>query len=133
MTFVTPLQKLDVFVPAIFSTLDPTTEASITVDGYVFEPKNLISLMSRNALSDSPQRDMTLTAVGHDEVEELLRMALSDWLDFVFVPVLKLFAMYADHDEYVTFFANTKSNLARIRSSLLAKGFEQVSDYERKF
>ena len=84
-------------------------------------------------LAEQLTRDTSLTAVGPDNVQELLRTAFSDWLDFVFVPVLKLFVIYADHDEYATFYANTKSNLERIRLSLLAKGFEEVRIYERKF
>ena len=126
MTFVTPLQKLDVFVPAIFSSLEPIREAFVVIDGYAFEPKNLNGLISRSMLSEKLQRDTTLTVVGQDKVKELLRTALSDWLDFAFIPVLKLFAIYADHDEYITFYANTKSNLERIRLSLLAKGFKEV-------
>jgi hypothetical protein len=133
MTFVTPLKKLDVFVPAIFSSLQPISEASVTIDGYAFEPKNLLGLMSRSMLSEKLQRDTTLTVVDQDKAKELLRTALSDWLDFAFVPVLKLFAIYADHDEYITFYANTKSNLERIRLSLLTKRFEEVRNYERKF
>jgi len=122
-----------VFVPAIFSALEPSREASVIIEGYVFEPKTLLGLMSRSMLSEKLQRDTTLTVVDQDKVRELLRTALSDWLDFAFVPVLKLFVMYADHDEYTTFYANTKSNLERIRLSLLAKGFQEVRNYERKF
>ena len=133
MTFVTPLKKLDVFVPAIFSHNQPIREASVTIDSYVFEPKNMLALMSRYMLSEQLARDTSLTAVGPDKVQELLRTAFSDWLDFAFVPVLKLFVIYADHDEYATFYANTKSNLERIRLSLLAKGFEEVRKYERNF
>ncbi|HEY1718382.1 MAG TPA: hypothetical protein VGH42_08840 [Verrucomicrobiae bacterium] len=133
MTFVTPLKKLDVFVPAIFSALEPVREASVTIDGYAFEPKNLLGLMSRSMLSEKLQRNITLTVVDQDKVKELLRTALSDWLDFAFIPVLKLFVIYADHDEYTTFYANTKSNLERIRLSLSAKGLEAVRNYERRF
>jgi len=133
MTFYTPLQKLDVFVPAIFSTLQPIREATVTIDRYVFEPKNTVALITKYLGPEQLQRDTSITALGHDKVQELLRAAFSDWLDFVFVPTLKLFLIYADHDEFATFYANTKSNLQRIRSSLLAKGFEQVQNYERVF
>src|SRR5690606_15934957 len=132
-TFATPLKKLDVFVPAIFSSLEPIKEASITIDGYAFEPKNLIALMSKYSLVGNLQRDTSLTVVDPSKVQELLRIAFSDWCDFLFVPVLKLFVIYADHDEYATFYANTQSNLERIRSSLLLKGFEEIRNYERKF
>ena len=133
MTFATPLKKLDVFVPTIFSHLEPIKEASVTIDGYAFEPKKLLALIARHSLNEKLQRDTSLTVVDQNNVQELLRSAFSDWLDFLFVPVLKLFVIYADHDEYVTFYANTKSNLERIRLSLLAKNFEEVRNYERKF
>jgi hypothetical protein len=133
VTFVTPLKKLHSFVPAILSANEPIREASITVDKYAFEPKNLIALKSSRLLSEPLQHDTSITAIGHDQVEILLRTALSDWLDFVFIPILKLFVIYADHDEYTTIYSNTKSNLERIRLSLLVNKFEQVPKYERKF
>lgn len=61
----------------------------------------------------------------------MLEAALGDWVDFVFVPVPKPFVIYADHDEYTTFYANTKSNLNRVAQALIAAGFEKVLDYER--
>ena len=133
MTFVTPLRKLDVFVPAIFSHLEPIKVASVIMDGDSFEPKNLLGLMAKSGVSGQLQRDTSLTVVDHVKAKELLRTALSDWVDFAFIPVLKLFEIYADHDEYITFYANTKSNLERIKSSLLVEKFEEVRNYERKF
>jgi hypothetical protein len=133
VTFRTPLQKLDVFVPAILSANEPIKEATVTIDQYAFEPKNTLALIAKHMASGQLQRDTSITAIGHDKVRELLRTAFSDWLDFLFVPTLKLFVIYADHDEFASFYANTKSNLERIKLSLLAKGFEQVRDYERKF
>jgi hypothetical protein len=133
MTFRTPLKKLEVFVPAILSANEPLKIASVTIDQYVFEPKNLQALISKHMLSDPLVRDTTLTVEGHDRVSELFRTALSDWVDFLFAPVLKLFVIYADHDEYSTFYANTKSNLERIRLSLLSKGFNEATNYKRIF
>ena len=68
----------------------------------------------------------------HDEVGALLQAALSDSVDFWFIPTPKPFVIYADHDEYTTFFANSKSNLNGIVDPLLKRGFESV-DYERSF
>jgi hypothetical protein len=39
--------------------------------------------------------------------------------------------MFADHDEYTTFFAKTGSNLNRVVTALSAKGFREIRDYER--
>jgi hypothetical protein len=133
MTFVTPLKKLDAFVPAILSANVRLDQASVTIDEQVFEPKNLRALLSRHMLSEPLTHDTTLTVEDHNHVSELLRTALSDWVDFLFVPVLKLFVLYADHDEYCTFYANTKNNLERIRLSLRNKGFQEVENYKRTF
>jgi len=73
-----------------------------------------------------------VTAVGQREIEELLNAALSDWVDFIFVPAPKPFVIYADHDEYTTFYANTGSNLNRVAEPLLTQGFEEVSEYQRR-
>ena len=73
-----------------------------------------------------------MTAVGRQEIEELLHATLSDWVDFLFVPAPKTFVIYADHDEYTTFYANSRSNLNRVTESLLTQGFEEVSGYQRR-
>ncbi len=44
----------------------------------------------------------------------------------------KTFVIYADHDEYTTFYANSRSNLNRVTESLLTQGFEEVSGYQRR-
>jgi hypothetical protein len=66
------------------------------------------------------------------ELHALLIAALGDWLDFAFVPSPKPFVLYADHDEYATFFANTKSYLNKVANSLKSNGFSSIKDYIRK-
>jgi hypothetical protein len=39
--------------------------------------------------------------------------------------------IYADHDEYATFYANTRSNLNRISEALTLQGFEKIAEYTR--
>jgi hypothetical protein len=36
-----------------------------------------------------------------------------------------LFVIYADHDEYATFYANTRSNLNRVADALFANGLKR--------
>ena len=132
-TFATPLKDLDNFVSTILSANAPFEESSVTIGQIVFEPKNLIALLSAHALPTEFQDDWSFTAKGKEQVYELLRAALSDWVDFLCVPTPKPFVIYADHDEYTTFYADTKSNLNRVADALLAKGFKQISNYERKF
>ena len=48
------------------------------------------------------------------ETEELLLAAFTDFIDFKFFPVPKPFVLSADHDEYTSFFAISKSNLNRV-------------------
>ena len=66
-----------------------------------------------------------------EETHRLLIASFSDWVDFWFVPQPKSFAIYADHDEYTTFYASTKSNLARVVTPLLENGFKEVPGFER--
>ena len=103
----------------------------MTIDEAVFEPKHLISLLEHHSLSAEFGHDCAITASGQPEAAELLEAALSDWVDFAFVPAPKAFVIYADHDEYTTFYANTKSNLNRVITALSAAGFNKVPDYSR--
>jgi len=130
-TFETPLDSLEGFVGAIVSAVPRLDGASIAIDNYVFEPKHLAALLSAQSLSATLKHDCRITAVNASEVTATLRAALSDWVDFTFTPVPRSFVLYADHDEYITFFASSKSNLNRVMIPLIEKGFRQVRDYER--
>jgi hypothetical protein len=48
----------------------------------------------------------------------------------VFIPDPTPFSLYADHDEYTTFFAHSKSNLTRVVDALTQGGFAAV-DFHR--
>jgi hypothetical protein len=104
----------------------------MTIDQVIFEPKNLINLLAMHSLPPQYGRDVAITADGKREAEGLLEAVLGDWVDFVFIPVPKPFVIYADHDEYITFYANTKSNLNRVAQLLTTAGFDSVRDYERR-
>jgi len=130
-TFHTPLENLRPFVATIVSALEPLNGGCVTLDQVVFEPKHLIALLNKNSLPAEYGQDWSLTAEGEDETKALLEAALGDWVDFIFVPTPKPFVIYADHDEYSTFYANTKSNLNRVVLALSMNGFEKVPDYTR--
>jgi hypothetical protein len=98
----------------------------------VFDPKHLSALLAKHSLPAQFGRDWSLSASGRDEAAELLEAALGDWIDFIFVPTPKPFVIYADHDEYTTFYANRKSNLNPVVEALSARWFKQVQDYERE-
>ena len=130
-TFKTPLKNLRPFVAAILSTASPET-ACITIEQVVFEPKHWIDLLTRHSLIPCYAKGVSVTAVGRPEVEELLHTAFIDWFDFFFVPTPKPFVIYADHDEYTTFYANTRSNLNRVVEALAVQGFEEIAEYRRQ-
>jgi hypothetical protein len=91
-----------------------------------------MDLLTRYSLPPRYGKGVSVTAVGPQEVQELLYTAFTDWFDFVFVPTPKPFVIYADHDEYTTFFANVRSNLNRVVGALVVQGFEQVAEYKRQ-
>lgn len=130
-TFRTPLQNLPPFVATIVSAPGSLQAASVTIDEVVFEPKHLMSLLRCHPPSSQLDRDWCINATGPQETSELLQAALGDWVDFAFVPTPKPFVIYADHDEFTTFYANTKSNLNGIVDALSRAGFESVPNFER--
>lgn len=104
--------------------------AFVVIDEVIFEPRRLGLLLAKHLLpSVQLVRDSVLTANNREEITELLEASLTDGINFAFVPTLKPFVIYADHDEYTTLFANTKSNLNV--SPLLKSEFKEIQNYER--
>ena len=130
-TFGTPLKDLERFVQAITSGHEPLEAASMMIDAVIFEPNRLLELLDKHALPRRYGRDVCIEAVGQHEVQELLQAVLADWIDFAFVPAPKPFVIYADHDEYTTLYANTKSKLNVVADRLMSQGFERIKEYER--
>jgi hypothetical protein len=106
----------------------------LTIEQAVFEPTHLINLLASYSMSMPPRYGcgFSLTATGQQELEMLLLAVFSDWVDFIFVPEPKSFGIYADHDEFTTFFAHTRSNLNRVVKPLAEGGFKMIPDYERR-
>lgn len=132
-TFETPLQNLQAFVEAIVSVGEGVKAGSLTIDQVVFEPKALVGMLTSHSIPPTYERGLCLTATGQKEVEELLRAVLSEWIDFLFIPESQSFAIYADHDEFTTFYAHSRANLDRMVRGLSDRGFKVVVNYKRRF
>lgn len=132
-TFLTPLDDLDRFVSTVVSVHHTIEKGCLAIDDYVFEPKTLNAFLAKQSISDRITHGVCLEAEAPDEVAAILHATLADWIDFLFLPTPKRFAIYADHDEYTTFYANTKGNLSQIVYALHKKGFKRIEDYVRTF
>jgi hypothetical protein len=115
-TFLTPLKDLQAFVASIFSAHELLQAGCATIDQVVFDPKHLSALLAKHSLPAQFGRDWSLSASGRDEAAELLEAALGDWIDFIFVPTPKPFAIYADHDEYTTCHRSLQNQPAGVES-----------------
>lgn len=131
-TFGTPLQNLRPFVSTIVSSRKPLQTATIVIDQVVMTPGHLSALLTHHSLPTHFSHDWSITATGPQEIEALFQAALSDWTDFIFLPTPKPFAIYADHDQYTTIYAHTKSNLNHVIEPLTAAGFELIPNYQRQ-
>lgn len=136
-TFSTPLKDLNHFVATLLSQFGFET-GTLTVELVVFEPENLLKLLAEHAMSPESVRaeyfmHVTITATGQIEIAELLEAALGDWVNFVFVPTPQPFAIYADHDEYITFFSKEESTVSLVTAKLVSAGFTPIPDWTREF
>jgi hypothetical protein len=130
-TFATPLDDLQRFVAAIVCA-GQIEGGCLTVDQVVLEPVHLIDLLKHYSLPPQYGRGLSLIAACQDEVKALLHAAFSDSIDFLFIPKPKPFTMYADHDEFTTFYAHTRSQLNRIAKVLSDQGVKTIQNYERR-
>jgi hypothetical protein len=132
-TFRTPARQARLFAATVLAAHPQLDACSVTLDQVVFTPKNLEALLGRNDLPLTCRPDTTITASGAKESEALLEAAWSDWLDFYFVPAPSTFQLFADHDEYTTFFGATKGHLAKVVTALSAAGLSLVRGYRREW
>lgn len=132
-TFETPLKNLPPFVARVVSAGGPLQAGSLVIDLVVFEPRTLIDMLTAYSIPPKYDRGFCVRAEGQQEVEELLRVVLNDWVDFLFVPEPQTFAIYADHDEFTTLYAHTRSGLDRVAGPLSHDGFKVESAYVRSF
>jgi len=131
-TFETPLNDIDRFVSTIISAHGHIQKASVTIDQVVFDAKHLKTLISADESTIQLAQDVSITADARQEIEPLLQAAFADWVDFLFVPTPKPFVIYADHDEFATFYANTKSHLNQIVKPLASHGYSVMQNWKRE-
>lgn len=131
-TYATPLKDLSSFVRTI---LDPflVQDASIELETIVFEPRELISyLASQGIVTDEAGLTQThITTTGRKSTEGVLEATFADWIDFYFIPTQVSFVIYADHDEYTTFFTRTDAELSTLTTALDVHGFKQIFGWKR--
>jgi hypothetical protein len=129
-TFCTPLKDLKRFV-SVFLAPFSVKEGVISTDEVVFEPRNVLKLLAKQSIAVDNCYRFTIEATSSSDVALLLETVLSDWIDFIFLPKPKSFAIYADHDEFTTFYTPKRGALSRLKSGLEEAGFEAVPDYTR--
>jgi hypothetical protein len=132
-TFVTPLKSLPSFVAAIVAANQEMKLGCVTIEKVVFEPTSLNELLARYSMPERVGFGTAITGTGQQEVEVLLEAVFSEWIDFIFVPGPESFVIYADHDEYTTFFTRARGDLDRLTEALHVQGTKIVSDYQRRF
>ena len=130
-TFKTPLQDLSRFVSTFLASFE-LERGALSTDEVVFEPKELLHLLADNSVCVQDQYRLTIEARGKQAIADLLQAASGDWVGFVFVPSPEVIAIYADHDEYTTFYAREQTILKNLTSSLRTSGFDAVLDYSRQ-
>ena len=132
ITFKTPLQELAPFVRGILSPF-LFQELAIRIETVVFEPGELIQFLGDHGIDKKGEPWLdgeTFTAENEREALELLEAVLGDWIDFVAIPSPNpTFAIYADHDEYITVFTQTAARLDSLRKSMKQANFEKIENW----
>jgi hypothetical protein len=125
-----PAGELEEFVSTIVAAHGRIQEATITIDEIVFGTERMTALAPKTSTLPLV-RESSVTATAN-EVKALLVATLMDGPDFIFIPVPKPFVFYADHDDWITFYANSKSQLNHIIEPLASHGFKLVQNWQRE-
>ena len=128
VTCVTPLKRLPWYTAALIQQLLPFDRALLIIDQVVFDlPPGLEKLRSA-AAEQRPVHEAPGHAFEHD-VEGFrgaLESALSGWVDLRALFSPSKHALWADHDEYTTFFSESSGTVADVRRVLRDGGVKLV-------
>lgn len=129
-TLVTPRKDMESFLSALLAVF-PVDQGVASTDQAVFEPRNVLAVLKAREIALEDHWTFCAVASSAQDVAVLLDAMLNDWIDFVFVPSPSSFAIYADHDEYLTLYVPISSELDRLVARLELAGFDFVADYVR--
>jgi hypothetical protein len=129
-TLVTPRKNMRSFLSTLL-TVFPIEQGTASTDQVVFEPDNLMDLLKGHEVIIENRWSFCIEASKAEGVSALLGTMLNDWIDFVFVPSPAAFAIYADHDEYLTIYTPTTQQLNHLIDRLELEGFSFIGDYMR--
>lgn len=121
-TLETPRKNMATFLSALLAVF-PVDRGVASTDQVVFEPDDFLELLKARELSLENFWTFCAEASSSEDVAVLLDAMLNDWIDFMFVPSPARFAIYADHDEYLTVYVPTSSDLDQLVTRLGLVGF----------
>jgi hypothetical protein len=123
--------QLQAFVSAITAAHGHIEVGTVTIDQIVFGTERMTALCP--AGSPLPlARESSISARVPEEIAALLVATFIDGPDFIFIPTPKPFVFYADHDDWITFYTNTKSHLNHIIEPLASNGYKLVQNWQRE-
>jgi|SRR5579863_3616698 hypothetical protein len=128
-TLVTPRKDMASFLSTLLAAF-PVDHGVASTDQVVFEPDSFLELLKARELVIENHWTFCVEASNTEDVAALLDAMLNDWIDFVFVPLPESFAIYADHDEFLTFYVPTSSEFDQLVTRLELVGF-CFEDYVR--
>lgn len=128
-TLVTPRKEMASFLSALLAAF-PVDRGVASTDQVVFEPDRFLELLKARELAIENYWTFCTEASNTEDVTVLLDAMLNDWIDFVFVPSPESFAIYADHDEFLTLYVPTSPGLDQLVTRLELVGFS-FNDYVR--
>jgi hypothetical protein len=120
---------LERFVSTIISAHGSLDGATVTIDAVIFDTVRISALCPA---AETIAHDVSLVAESAEEAHALLVAALWDGPNFVCIPTPKPFVFYADHDDWITFYGNSKSHLNHVIEPLVSHGFKLVEHWQRE-
>lgn len=130
-TFQTPLEELDRYVSTIVGSVPDLSYGELLIASYAFKPEKFNRTLSEFGFDETARAGLVIELESGSEIQDILKAAFTEWIDFVFTSKPKTIRLYADHDECSTFYGSSKSNLNKVVQRLQAAEFSEVTGYVR--
>ncbi len=129
LTFQTPRDDLDWFVPVLFDTMPELAEAMVQAVQIMTPYERTVEVFNQLGITATAGGTSGYLGKRIDKIEGLLAVLLWDVYDVVLMPLPARWCLVADHDEWMTVFSSKSGCLSKLKDELVSREVEIIKGY----
>lgn len=129
LTFVTPLDGLDWYVPALMECMPAFDSALVQAEPVMPSNPKTLAVMTELGIGSELDQLGGYLCESQETARKLFSAFIDDCYDVTLMPQPAQWCLTADHDEYTTVFASKPGKLSDLRGILIERSVKIVDGY----